>query len=427
MLLNFLRGRLESHRAEKRYVETAGDWQAMRARVPKRPLITGAPQRLVIVPSDPWTLTGAKGDEAMIQAVVSQLKAVTPGLKVAIITGSEVASQAARQLGYEPLQVWRQKLETILSAIESFKADGLAVLGADCMDGYYSADTTLCLVAIADMASRLGMRTTVLGFSFNEQPATRLATAFNDIDERVSINVRDEISLQRFNRFCSKKARLVTDSAFMLQPITDSAPVQELAAWASAQKSKGRSVLGFNVHPMLIKNPASEQLQALTDNVCKALTTFLQEADVAIALISHDYRGSSGDDTCLKPLYARLSPSFSDRLYYRDWPVSAAELKGMAGLLDGVVTGRMHLAIASLGMGTPVAALTYQDKFQGLMKHLNLPQDLLLPPEKLSDPAPLTALLRTFLVDLHEHRNTVAGRLSDIRSMSALNVSALLR
>lgn len=425
-MLSFLRDQLETYRAEKRYRDTESDWRAMRERASARPLITGKPKRLVIVPSDPWTLTGAKGDEAMIEAVVSQLRALTPDLKVAILTGSEVASQAARQLGFEPIQVWRQKLGTVVDAVESFKADCLAVLGADCMDGYYSADMTLSLLALADMASRLGIRVTILGFSFNDQPAARLASAFNAVSERVSINVRDEVSLQRFNRFCSAKARLVTDSAFMLQPVVDSPAVRELSAWVQAHKAAGRLVLGFNVHPMLIKSPTPEQLNALIGNVTEALRGFMAESDVAIALISHDYRGSSGDDVCLKPIHGQLSPAFTSRIFYTEIACSAAELKGMAGLMDGVVTGRMHLAIASLGMGTPVAALTYQDKFQGLMQHLGLPQDLLLPPQQLSSPGPLGELLRRFVRDLEKHRATVAKRLIDVKQMSAANVSTLL-
>ncbi len=425
-MLSFLRAQLEAFRAEKRYRETESDWQAMRESMGRQPLKTGAPQRLVIIPSDPWTLTGAKGDEAMIQSVVSQLKAVNPALKVAIITGSEVASDAARQLGYEPLQVWRQKLTTVVAQIEAFQADCLAVLGADCMDGYYSADTTLCLIALADVASRLGIRSTVLGFSFNDKPATRLATAFNVVDERVAINVRDEVSLKRFNQFCSAKAQLVTDSAFMLQPVTDTSPVLELAGWAQNQRSAGRQVLGFNVHPMLIKHPTPEQLNALMQSVVDALSGFMHDNIVAVAFISHDYRGSSGDDVCLKPIHAQLSAKFADRVFYREVKCSAAELKGMSGLMDGVVTGRMHLAIASLGMGTPVAALTYQDKFQGLMKHLHLPQDLLLPPEQLSGPGPLRDMLQRFTGNLDQYRATIASKLDNVKKMSADNVSTLL-
>lgn len=426
-MLNFLREKLEAYRAEKRYRDTDTDWRAFRESIAKRPLRTGALNRLVIIPCDPWTLTGSKGDEAMIQAVVKQLKDISPKLQVALITGSEAASETARKLGYEPIQVWRQKLSTIVQAIETFNADGLAILGADCMDGYYSADMTLCMVALADIATRLGIRTTVLGFSFNNKPAERLAAAFNEVDERVNFNVRDAVSLERFNCFSSAKGRLVADAAFMLPPVVDTPPVIELQNWAATKRAEGRQVLGFNVHPMLIKHVTPEQLDALKSHVEEAIRSFLKKNNTAIAFISHDYRGSGGDDTCLKPIFSRLEPELADRLYYREVTCSAAEIKGMAGLMDGVLTGRMHLAIASLGMGVPIAALTYQDKFQGLMKHMQLPDDLLIPTEKLMSPAPLLEMLTRFSNDIDVHRETVKNRLSAVKKMSADNITPLLQ
>lgn len=426
MVMRFLRDKLEAYRAEKRYRDTDSDWASMRASVQKKPMATGAPKRLVIVPSDPWTLTGAKGDEAMIQAVVTQLKGAAGGLTVGIITGSEVASEAARGLGYEPIQVWRQPLKKVVDAIQGFRADCLAVLGADCMDGYYSADTALCLLALADVSSRLGVRSTILGFSFNDQPAKRLAAAFDAVDERVAINVRDEVSLQRFKRFSKAQARLVTDSAFKLEPVTDSAPVLAVSAWAQAQRSAGQQVLGFNVHPMLLKDPSDAQVNALIENVSAALGKFMDSTQVSVALISHDYRGNRGDDACLKPVADKLIPKFGVRVFYQETQCSAAELKGIAGLMDGVVTGRMHLAIASLGMGTPVAALTYQDKFQGLMRHFDLPQDLLLPPEMLVSPEPLFDLLSQFSTNIQKYQSVVAQHLPGVKMLSAANVGVLL-
>lgn len=426
MLVNFLKRRLDSFRASKPFKSTNESWAANRKDSPLKDILQGKPRRLIIVPSDPWTLTGAKGDEAMIQAVVTQLRAVTPDLHVGIVTESQVATDAAKQLGYEPLPVWALPLEKIIGAIRQFRADGLAVLGADCMDGYYSAETTLRLLALADLAARSGIRTTILGFSFNDKPDTRLANAFNTVSDRVSINVRDEISLERFRKFTHAKAQLVTDSAFMLQPISDSPVVLDLAGWADKHRTAGRRVIGFNAHPMLIKNPTAEQLDRLFNSISSALIRFMNECNVAVALISHDYRGESGDDICLKYIADKLAPRFGERLYYKETRCSAAELKGMAGVMDGVVTGRMHLAIASLGMGVPVAALTYQDKFQGLMRHFSLPDDLLLAPEKLQSDEPLVSLLERFTQSLEQQKEKVSQFLPEVKKSSAKNVAALL-
>lgn len=426
MLIRFLKSKLDVYRAEKRFKDTNSSWTLLRERTPLHEPHKGVPRKLVIVPSDPWTLIGAKGDEAMIQSVVTQLRERNPEVVVGVITASEMGSDAARQLGYEPIPAWNQTLSEVIEAIRAFKADSLAVLGADCMDGYYSSDTTLRLLSLADVATRYGIRSTILGFSFNNAPDPRLANAFNLLSDRVSVNVRDEISLARLKSFCKAKPQLVTDSAFMLRPISDSSAVMNLERWAAKHRSEGRTLIGFNAHPMLIKNPTQGQLNSLFDTVASALTKFMTRHDVAVALISHDYRGASGDDICLKYIADKLAPSFGNRLYYKETRCSAAELKGMAGVMDGVVTGRMHLAIASLGMGVPVAALTYQDKFQGLMRHFSLPDDLLLAPEKLQSDEPLVSLLERFTQGLEPLQEKVRQFLPQVKEGSAKNVAALL-
>lgn len=59
--------------------------------------------RLLLMPADPWTLTGSKGDEAMT-AVAQRLRGRMPGLLVGVITASPAASAHARRLGYLPVE-----------------------------------------------------------------------------------------------------------------------------------------------------------------------------------------------------------------------------------------------------------------------------------------------------------------------------------
>ena len=58
---------------------------------------------------------------------------------------------------------------------------------------------------------------------------------------------------------------------------------------------------------------------------------------------------------------------------------SARQVKAISGHCDLILSGRMHLAIASLGQGVPVVCLTYQDKFEGLMEHFGLKGNTFLP------------------------------------------------
>lgn len=390
------------------------------------PLKVGVPQRFVLVPCDPWTLIGSKGDEAMICAVVSQLKAVNPGVKVLVFSATSQATAAAQSLGFECIDIWDKGPAAMMDAVKSFDADSLAVLGADCMDGHYSPITTLNMLALADLAARTGIRTSVLGFSFNDHPYPGLSKVFDALHERVRIHVRDAVSFDRFQKFTKARSSLVADAAFQLMPDDASPAVSRLREWVDSQRAVGREVVGFNVHPMLLGKPNEAELERLVDRVSTALSTYMESRSVSLVLISHDYRKDVGDDVCLAPLWELLRVKFADRVHYDTAMCSAAQLKAKAGLMSGVVTGRMHLAIASLGMGVPVAALTYQDKFQGLMKHVGLPFDLLLSPAELEDPKNLSSMLLRFHDGLLLWNAQVNMTLPEVKRASAQNVAPLI-
>ncbi|ANB75649.1 hypothetical protein AYM40_25240 [Paraburkholderia phytofirmans OLGA172] len=390
---------------------------------------SGPVKHLLILPSDPWTLVGAKGDEAMMRAVVDQLAAAEPEFKVTVAIATDQAATAARQLGFESICVWNEpwNLDETMERLLSIGADTVVVLGADVLDGYYSPLTAARLLATADLLVRHGLRGALLGFSFNNAPYHQLKKVFDGLCDRLVINVRDGVSLGRFRKFSSAHARLVTDSAFMLRADEASCRVAAVAEWVRTRRANGDKVIGFNIHPSLIRHADRAQVTELVKVTAMALENLTLSHQVSLLLISHDYREIGGDDLCLAPIYSELEKRLKERVFYPRDRMSAAELKGVAGLADGVVTGRMHLAIASLGMGVPVAALTYQDKFQGLFEHFRLPESLLLGPEDIVRHEKLSAMLQSFVTQLPQLQNAVAHALPHVTQAARANLHGLLR
>jgi polysaccharide pyruvyl transferase WcaK-like protein len=383
-------------------------------------------RRLLIVPSDPWTLVGAKGDEAMMQSVVQRLRQASAELEVGVITAEPEAEQAARAMGFTPLPAWSVSMADGVRQVEAFGADSMVVVGADVMDGYYSPVTTARMLLTAEAASRFGARVSLLGFSFNASPDGQLKPLFDGLDKSIAVNVRDRISRERFQRFTGRTSRLVADSAFMLQPDLSAASVLKLAQWADGRRAQGDAVIAFNMHPMLIRGATPAQVQALVDSAVIALRQLCQRRAVSVLLLSHDYRGKDGDDVCFRPIASALAVELGSKLMYPTEAFSAAQLKAIAGCTDGVVTGRMHLAIASLGMERPVAALTYQDKFQGLFAHFEYPERFLLSPAGASDPVQLAALMEDFVDQLAVLAAQVRRFLPAAIEASSLNLDVLL-
>ncbi|WP_230940755.1 polysaccharide pyruvyl transferase family protein [Burkholderia diffusa] len=383
---------------------------------------------LLILPCDPWTLVGSKGDEAMLRAVVERLRLANGALKVSVVTATPEAADAATRLGFQAVDAWREpwRLTDTVERLAALRPSAVVVLGADVMDGYYSPITSLRLLATADLLVRRGVAGTILGFSFNRQPYRQLRHAFDQIDARLMVNVRDGVSLHRFRRFSSVSAELVADSAFMLQPDHASDCVTSTASWVESRRAAGDIVIAFNLHPMLIRRASDTDIAALVASAREALRGLAARHRISIVLLSHDYRGRDGDDTCLEPLHDALAATMGDRLYYPRSRMSAAELKAISGQVDGVVTGRMHLAIASLGMGVPVAALTYQDKFQGLFSHFDLSDTFLLKPEDAMRSVHLGTVLDRFVLELPKLRSQIQAALPRVKEASCKNLRGVI-
>ncbi|MBX7123995.1 MAG: polysaccharide pyruvyl transferase family protein [Opitutaceae bacterium] len=416
----------EWRRARREVRELLDQWRAS-IRAASRGPAHEPVRRAVIVPGDPWTLIGSKGDEAMMIAAAQTLFPAGGGA-VGIVTGTDEADVAAKTLGFEALRVWTHpwQLASVWNVIAAFRADALLVIGADVMDGYYNPATSIKLLALADLAACNGLHSVILGFSFNRNPDRRVVGVFDRLNERVRVNVRDGLSLKRLNSVSSVRAWLVADAAFLLEPDNESLRLAELTDWIHNRRSAGDRVVGFNLHPMLLKDATSLDLTRLVGSAATALGRLVERNGSSVALLPHDYRERDGDDVCLGPLHSELIGRFPERIFYPTEHFNARELKAAAGLMDGVVTGRMHLAIASLGMGVPVAALTYQDKFQGLFDHFGIPHRFLLRPEEARKADRLADLVENFVEEMERLRELVHARLPEVVCASRGNFLGMI-
>jgi polysaccharide pyruvyl transferase WcaK-like protein len=72
----------------------------------------------------------------------------------------------------------------------------------------------------------------------------------------------------------------------------------------------------------------------------------------------------------------------------------------------------------------PVACVTYQDKFEGLMQHFGL-DDVLMSGDKACEPGALTEFFERLLARRNTLRAEVASRLPEVTALSMQNVSFL--
>lgn len=365
----------------------------------------------------------------MIQAVIDDLGAQSQSqekINVAVVTATTIADDYAKAISTKPLLVWRQGFLECIRVMRDFKPDLVVVVGADCIDGHYNPETSSRLIATADIFARSGIPVTFTGFSFNDTPHSRVVDCLGKISREVRINLRDAVSLERFRRVCSAEAHLVADMAFMLKPADEKSDVLvDVKKWIDAQRVvSDDAIIAFNIHPMLFKNISEKKLDELNVATVGALRKILNNHKIKILLLAHDYRQNDGDGRCLKMINSFLKDEFHDRVTYPTTEFTAAQLKRIVGWMDGVVTGRMHLAIGSLGMGVPVATITYQGKFAGLMKHFEYPIDLQISADDAMHPENTVALLDRFLTQLPQLRRKVVDILPSVKDLSRKTIQS---
>lgn len=379
------------------------------------PLRRGTVRRLALITGDPATVTGSKGDEAMLLSVLQHLAVHHPDVQVGVVTACSEAEGRVRRLGLEPIPVWHiQDPSACLIALDQFNADALWVLGADVIDGSYSASDAVRMVRLAQAYAQRRRCGAILGFSFSASPAPAVLADLRGTSRHLAFRARDPRSAERLRRKTGIRAKLVADLAFLLEPSIGSEATAEIADWIRQQRASGHVIVGLNVHPMLARAGAPGDLDDLVRLVVASLTPLLSARHISIVPIPHDDREPHGDHATLQAIVALLIQRFPEQIWQTDLHLSSADVKAVCGMLDGTVTGRMHLAIASLGMGTPVLAIAYQDKFEGLLDHFGLPQTTLVPSARLSQPDVFRLDLTRFLDELPELKRTVASRLPDV-------------
>ena len=378
---------------------------------------------LVLVPCEPGHVIGSRGDEAMVYAILADYRQRHSNGRITVIVNNVSFKDSSDGLrltkdfpGVEFCPAWigHSHLAKIYKSFICRRATEVYVVGADCMDGYYDSSISFTLLACADLATRLGITTRLTGFSFNEHPTTPAKRMFRHVTRHLVCNVRDPVSLGRVKSlgYESVTTQLVADVAFMLKPV-ESSVVARIAEWIHGERARGQTILAFNLHGMLV---GRAEYDRLVDDAAAGLGWFLGENEsVSVVLVPHDYR-PQGDIDALTKIAKKLD---SNRARLVSEVLSAAELKGLMGHVDCLFTSRMHLGIAALGMGKPIAAFAYQGKFAGLFAHFGLSQNMILSPEHILD---MSATLERLVQCSEDGERLVRAALPRIAALSELNL-----
>jgi len=288
----------------------------------------------------------------------------------------------------------------------------VVLMGADGLDGTYNQYFSITQLILIDIFSRYSYESVITGFSVSNKIHFFPRIFFRYINKNIRINLRDPESYSRFTAKAGVQAHSVVDIAFLLQPmITDE--IRSTLNWIANSQSKGRKVIVLNAHPLLLEQRG--KLTKLIEHIAHLVLSISKKEEVSWLLLSHDDRGDSADAVVLSPLYELLRRNDSLDIVYDKNTFSAREVKAIVSEVDGVITGRMHLMIACVGMSTPVLGIEYKDKMKGLLDVVGFGANFLIDANMiLTDHDKCVGRVLDFFNSMTEYKESLIGKHDDI-------------
>ena len=397
-----------------------------------RSLVKVIAHSVIICPTAP---PGSLGDEAMIEGCLDYFHSHKYPL-VSLITIDDGIMWNQFDGIYENKSITKIKnkfLRYLLFLWAIRKYEQFYVLGADTVDGHYSLAWSLQKIHLAEIAARAGLISNILGFSFNENPSLEVVQEMNVLPDAVRLCVRDPISYKRLINRVSHSATLVADLAFLLNPDGGTRKSKYIQTWITEQRSTGRIIVGINANYENYKTLAGPvtkgSVSKLISYYAETLSCIYEyKNNISLLFIPHDYRmkpENSGDVPLANAICQELQNDIKRYAMVVPMPCRAAEIKYISGQVDIVLSGRMHLAIASLGMGTPVACITYQDKFEGLFEHFKLDK-LTITPDNAFNKKLLCDFMILAIDRRHELKRYISTVQPSIKELSLKNFEHLI-
>lgn len=372
--------------------------------------------QILVIPGDTAALDGSLGDQALLLG----FQALTAETDVCVVV-SETFQGSHLFKNVRVIHAWSGLAAGWRLGREVAKTKAIYVIGADVMDGFYSAAVSCQRLVALRVFHQHHAQASVLGFSFNPQPHPQVVREFQRLPEGVRICLRDAVSLERFERLVGRPASLVADLAFLVEPMQHSEVARYVSPWVEQERRQGRQLLGINVNPHVVAHLAADAESSIARSVAQACETLVQTG-TSLVLIPHDFRPGCADLRVMKLVWQQLSEQAKVHTLLLEQSFTAQEIKSVCVDFDLVFSARMHLAIGALSVGTPVCGMQYQGKFAGLFQHFHFDHGVFVSPEDALDPQRLAAFLQNHLQQCRQLQQQVKQHLDAVRALAHQNV-----
>ncbi|MEM0905717.1 MAG: polysaccharide pyruvyl transferase family protein [Pseudomonadota bacterium] len=412
-------------RLKNQFSQTFKEWKAIIEREKLDPERFRDKRDVLIVPPDPLLVTASKGDEAMLKVTIDHIRQTDPSSTIQILSVGSEGDRNSVALGTQPVRVkYSNFVHETFEFLKRTPPKTIYLLGADVMDGYADPNFSIRLLAVVDLAARMGAEARVLGFSCSDEAYKDLADAYQFAHPSIVYCSRDPVSHERFITKMGVNANLVADAAFMLKPSAVNEKTRQYIEWIEAARSGGSFVLGVNFHPLLLPLNQRDKIGEATRTLANDLIDLIEKSNVKVILLAHDFRDEAADVHCHSIIFDIIQERHPDAIFNLSEELPAEDLKSIIASLDATLTGRMHLAIATLGVLVPTMMFSYRGKAEGLFRHFGFDKKYLLPAKDLLEDGVFSARLDEFIAERDELKAQIESKIDDVKALSAANFTA---
>jgi colanic acid/amylovoran biosynthesis protein len=190
----------------------------------------------------------------------------------------------------------------------------------------------------------------------------------------------------------ASKVRFCFDVGFLLNP---EAKPGYGNSWIADAKANNRPLVGFNVSGLLYSGGYTGKnefgLKADYRVLVEKMIVFLvREKSAAVALVPHVLTENlpggpgEGDDAVCREIFTRLQSKYPGQIFFAGADFTSSQVKNVIAQCDFFTGSRMHACIAALSQGVPAVAISYSDKFVGVLETIGM-TEAVADPRKLDE------------------------------------------
>lgn len=282
-------------------------------------------------------------------------------------------------------------------------ASSVRIVGADIMDGRYCLRASIARARMAQIAVEHGVPAAVLGFSWSPKARARAVRAVKRAsDAGVVLYARDPASHRRLDKIGVQPAS-AADVVF----------TQDSADRDAARRVLDQIGVTNGERYVLVNASGLVGKSAQVASYVEVIRS-VRARGITPVLLPHVSRKTADDQHALDQIVAAVTDPLPR--------VSSLQLpdvvRGLCAGATAVVTGRMHLGVMSLRMGTPAVIVSTQGKVEGLMEMFGMPECCVGADPQLSD-MPVTT---TAVLDDHDgYVAKIAERLPSVIALAERN------